>query len=101
MIVSSQPCCERQKLTTKRVVDKILDRKISKRIIFDEVGEVAQSHSIRAINSEFAALMAEKFWQYTKKTAHAKKRKRPPHKMIFLTKYKNTNFIPPIPKLIP
>ncbi len=97
MIVSNQPYSKRQKLTIKRVVDKIIDRKISKKIIFDEVGKSAEDSPITYIHSEFAALMSEQFWQYIKKTAHLKKRKRLPHKMIFSTRYKNIDFIPPIP----
>jgi hypothetical protein len=97
MIISNQPYCKRQKLTTKRVVDKIINHKISKKIIFDAVGESAFNNSITTIHSEFAALMSEQFWQYIKKTSHLKPRKRAPHKMIFSTKHKDIGFIPPMP----
>ncbi|MES2676868.1 MAG: hypothetical protein V4612_00940 [Pseudomonadota bacterium] len=100
MIVSNQPYCERQKLTTKRVVEKIIHHHISKKIIFDEVGGSAFNSAVKSIHSEFAALMAEKFWQYTKKTAHSAKRKRTAQRMIFSARFKDISFIPPIPTSI-
>lgn len=100
MIISNQPYCERQKLTTKRVVEKIVHHKISKKIIFDAVGESALNSGVKSIHSEFAALMAEKFWQYTKKTAHNVKRKRVPQKMIFSSRFEDISFIPSIPTSI-
>lgn len=97
MIVSNQPYSKRQKLTTQRVVNKILHHKISKKIIFDEIGKPAFNAPISTIHSEFAALISEQFWQHIKNTSHLKKRKRPPQKMIFSTKHTDISFIPPIP----
>ena len=100
MIISNQPYCERQKLTIERIFDRILHRNISKKIVFDAVGDSASNMSIKSIHYEFAALMAEKFWQYTKKTSHTAKRKRSPQKMIFSRRYKDISFIPSIPTSI-
>ncbi len=100
MIISNQPYCERQKLTTERIFDKVLHRNINKKIIFDAAGESASNILTKRIHSEFAALMAEKFWQYTKKTSHTAKRKRSPQKMIFSRRYKDISFVPSIPTSI-
>lgn len=94
MIVSSQPYCERQRLTTKRVVDKILKEQVSKKIVFDAVAEKS-NHKIAKIHSEFSALIAEQFWQHVRNCK--KSRKRSPQRMIFSPRYNDINFIPPLP----